>query len=98
MKCRIDKKSCKVFLNFGKMPIANGFLRKDFKKKEYFFNLEVAFNERLSLFQLSRNLSPQKMFNKHYPFYTSSSKNMIKHFKNTAKWIKKKYLKKNQMF
>ena len=94
MKCRIDKKSCKVFLNFGKMPIANGFLRKDFKKKEYFFNLEVAFNERLSLFQLSRNPSPQKMFNKHYPFYTSSSKNMIKHFKNTAKWIKKKYLKK----
>ena len=64
MKCRIDKKPCKVFLNFGKMPIANGFLRKNKKNKEDFYNLKVAFNERLSLFQLAKNPSPQKMFNK----------------------------------
>ena len=31
------------------------------------------------------------MFNKNYPFYTSSSKFMIKHFKNFSNWIKNKF-------
>ena len=29
------------------------------------------------------------MFHKNYPFYTSSSKSMIKHFANYANWLKK---------
>ena len=95
MKCRIDKKPCNIFLDFGKMPIANGFIKKKDKKKEYFFKLQAAFNKRLGLFQLSNNPSPKKMFNKNYPFYTSSSKKMVEHFDKTANWIKKKYLKKD---
>ena len=78
------------------MPIANGFLKKG-HKKEYFFPLELTFNKRLSLVQLSRNPNPKKMFNKNYP-HTSSSKLMTKHFKETANWIKKKFLKKNSIF
>ena len=35
MICRIDKKGCKVFLDFGKMPIANGFLKKMIKEKNF---------------------------------------------------------------
>ena len=34
------------------------------------------------------------MFNKDYPFYTSSSKKMVEHFDKTANWIKKKIFKK----
>ena len=34
------------------------------------------------------------MFNKNYPFFTSSSKEMIVHFKNYSNWIKKKFSKK----
>ena len=34
------------------------------------------------------------MFHKNYPFYTSSSKFMIKHFKNYSKWCQK-YIKRN---
>ncbi len=95
MKCRIDKKKSKVFLDFGKMPIANGFIKKKNFKKEYFFKLKAAFNHRLSLFQLSSNPNLKRMFNKSYPFYTSSSKFMCEHFKKTANLIKKKYLKNN---
>ncbi len=91
MKCRINKSPCRVFLDFGKMPIANGFLKRKEFKKEYFFKLKVAFNSNLSLFQLEKNPNPKKMFNKNYPFYTSSSKFMIKHFKNFSNWIKKKF-------
>jgi len=32
------------------------------------------------------------MFNKNYPFFTSSSKYMVIHFKNYSQWIKKNYL------
>ena len=92
MKCRITKKNCKVFLNLGKMPIANGFLKKKNFKNEYFFPLKVAFSESLKLVQLVSNPDPKKMFNKNYPFYTSSSKHMINHFRQYSKWIKKNYL------
>ena len=91
MKCRIDKSPCRVFLDFGKMPIANGFLKKKEFKNEYFFKLKVAFNSNLSLFQLEKNPNPKKMFNKNYPFYTSSSKFMIRHFRNFSIWIEKKF-------
>ena len=97
MKCRINQSLCKVFLNFGKMPLANGFIKKKDLKNEYFFSLKVAFNEKLSLFQLAKNPSPAKMFNKKYPFYTSGSKKMIEHFKKFSEWVKKKYLKKNSL-
>ena len=95
MKCRITKKNCKVFLDLGKMPLANGFLKKRNFKNEYFFKLQVAFSKSLNLVQLVSNPKPKNMFNKSYPFYTSSSKFMIKHFQKYATWIKKKIIRKN---
>ena len=97
MICRISKKESKVFLNLGKMPLANGFIKKNQIKKEYFYPLKVAFNKELSLFQLVNNPSPTKMFNDKYPFYTSSSNYMKNHFKNFAKFVKKNYLKKDSL-
>ena len=70
------------------MPIANGFLHKDFKR---IFKMEVGFSKDISLFQLNEHPKPKLMFNKNYPFFTSSSKYMIRHFKNYSKWIKRKY-------
>ncbi len=78
------------------MPIANGFLKKKDFKKEFFFKLRVGFSKKISLLQLESNPKPEKMFNKNYPFYTSSSKNMVLHFNKFADWIKKKILKKNR--
>ena len=79
-------------MSFGKMPIANGFLKKNFKN-EFSFNMEVGFSKDLSLFQLNDHPKPKSMFNRNYPFFTSSSNYMIKHFKEYASWIKKNYLK-----
>ena len=78
-------------MSFGKMPIANGFLKKKNFDKEYLFKMEVGFSKEISLFQLNDHPKPTLMFNKDYPFFTSSSKNMVIHFKNYSKWIKKKY-------
>ena len=80
-KTSITNKFEKPVLDFGKMPLGNGFIeRKDFNK-EYFFNMKVLFDEELGLFQLAEHPQPKKMFNVNYPFFTASSKSMIKHFK-----------------
>ena len=91
MRCKITKKKIKPFMSFGKMPIANGFIKKENFKKEFFFKMEVGFSKDLSLFQLNDHPKPTKMFNENYPFFTSSSKYMVKHFKDYSKWVKKNY-------
>ena len=65
------------------------FYKKILKKN--FFKMEVGFSKDISLFQLNEHPKPKLMFNKNYPFFTSSSKYMIRHFKNYSKWIKRKY-------
>ena len=91
MICKITKKKIKPFMSFGKMPVANGFLKKRDFKNEFFFKMEVGFSKDLSLFQLNDHPKPILMFNKNYPFFTGSSKGMVKHFKEYANWIKKNY-------
>ena len=78
MNCRITKEKCKIFLDLGKMPLANGFLKtKDFKH-EYFFNLQVAFSKSLSLVQLVSNPKPQKMFKRIF-----FGQNIVRRFSTT---------------
>ena len=81
MRCKITKKKLRPFMSFGKMPIANGFLKKKDFSKEFTFEMEVGFSNDISLFQLNDHPKPSLMFNKNYPFFTSSSKFMIKHFR-----------------
>jgi len=94
MKCKITHKPIKPFMSFGKMPIANGFLEKQDFSKEYFYNMEVGFSEDISLLQLNDHPKPEVMFNENYPFFTSSSKHMIEHFKSYANFVRK-YLNTN---
>tara|TARA_B110000008_G_scaffold278945_1_gene324243 strand:+ start:991 stop:2187 length:1197 start_codon:yes stop_codon:yes gene_type:complete len=93
MFCKITNNKIKPFMSFGLMPIANGFLEKKNFKNEFLFKMEVGFSKDISLFQLNDHPKPKLMFNKNYPFFTSSSKNMVNHFKNYSKWIKKNYFK-----
>jgi len=87
--CKITKKKLKPFMSFGQMPLANGFLLKKDFNKEFFYNLETSFSEEISLFQINDHPKPIQMFNKHYPFFTSSSKFMIDHFKKYSQWVRK---------
>ena len=92
MKCKITGEQLNPFMSFGKMPSANGFLEKKDFNNEFFYEMEVGFSEKISLFQLNEFSHPEKVHNERYPFYTSSSRNMQKHFKNFAHWLKDKYL------
>ena len=92
MKCKITGEKLSPFMSFGKMPSANGFLdQKDFDK-EFFYEMEVGFSEKVSLLQLNEFSNPVKVHNERYPFYTSSSQYMKNHFSQFANWLKEKYL------
>jgi SAM-dependent methyltransferase len=95
MNCKITNSTINPFMSFGRMPIANGFLKKNDFQKEFFFNLEVGFSDKCSLFQLNEHPTPEQMFNTNYPFFTGSSEVMKKHFQKYSDFIKKNYIKNN---
>ena len=95
MKCKISGRVMKPFMSFGKMPMANGFLKKESFKKEFFYNLEVGFSKENYLFQVNDHPKSPHIFNNNYPFYTNKSEYMVQHFKKYFEWVKKFYLNKN---
>jgi len=84
MKCKITNEEIKSFMSFGKMPPANGFLEEKDFKNEIFYNMEVGFSEKISLFQLNKFSNPKIIHSANYPFYTASSEYMKIHFKKYA--------------
>lgn len=79
-------------MTFGKMPIANGFLSSPQPTDEYFFELAPAFCPACKTFQLSEQPDPEKMFHDHYAFFSRTSKRMMVHFQDYAKWVTQTYL------
>ena len=95
MKCKIIDEKIEPFMTFGKMPLANGFIEKKDFSSEFYYEMEIGFSEKISLFQLNEFPNPKKIFNKKYPFYSGSSEYMKAHFNEYAEWLKKKFLKSN---
>ena len=91
-KCRICESPIEPFISFGNMPIANGFLSSEHFKKEYFFEMEVAFCNNCKMVQLVEQPDPEKMFHSNYAFYSSTSKSMAVHFEQFAKHVKQDYI------
>ena len=64
MKCKITNEKMKPFMSFGKMPLANGFLEKKDFDSEFFYEMEVGFSQKTSLFQLNDFPNPKKKHSK----------------------------------
>lgn len=82
--CRLCQTSIEPFIDFGRMPLANGFLTADQFGSEYFFNLSAACCRRCSLVQLIEQPPRERMFNERYPFFTATSSHMTAHFSALA--------------
>ncbi len=80
-------------MNFGRMPIANGFLDEEKFHSEYFFDMEVALCDNCKMFQLVNQPEPEQMFNENYAFFSGTSKLMANHFKDFADHLISDYLK-----
>ena len=82
----------KKFLDLGMQPLANKYLlKKDLKKKEQFYHLEIGFDNKTKLVSILNKVSSKKMFNSKYPYRSSMSKTMISSFKKLSKKIIKVY-------
>jgi methylation protein EvaC len=82
--CRICHSAIEPFIDFGRMPLANGFLRPDQFADEYFFNLSAAYCPHCTLVQLVEQPQRERMFNARYPFFSASSTRMTAHFARLA--------------
>ena len=85
----------KEFLDLGKQPIANKFLKEDEVIDEFFFDLKVVFDEETKLVSMKDFVKPELMFNEDYKYNTSLSTPMVKHFKETAQMLNKRFEPKN---
>ena len=79
------------FLNLGKHPITNNFLKTNKPKNEFFYNLRLTYHKETKLVSLDNFVPPKKMFNDKYAHRASASKTMQKAYKNLAYKIKKKF-------
>ena len=82
----------KEFLDLGRHPIANAFLKNksDFDD-EFFFDLKVCWDEESKLVSIKNFVEPERIFNEDYPYNTSNSFPMIKHFFDTAEMLSKRF-------
>jgi len=90
--CRICGSPIEVFMSFGPMPIANGFLTSDQIPNEYFFELAPAYCESCEMFQLVEQPAPEKMFHENYAFFSSTSRYMQAHFERFAGLVQERVL------
>jgi methylation protein EvaC len=76
-----------TFLDFGLMPIANGFIPASEIPNERRFPLSVGYDPETGLVQLVDPVAakPEILFNSSYPFRTGSSSRMVDHFETTAR-------------
>ena len=81
----------KEFLDLGRQPVANAFLKKEDFDDEFLFDLKVVFNTESKLVSIKKFVDPERIFNENYPYTTSNSFPMVKHFKDTAEMLKKKF-------
>lgn len=88
--CLICNRSISPFIDFGSMPLGNGFLSGN-ERHEYFYNLSVAFCQNCHMVQLMEQPSREDMFHDHYAFYSSTSRGMSNHFEEFAKDVRRKH-------
>ena len=90
----------KVFLNLGRQPLANSFL-KDISKKtlrnEFFYNLKICFNTKNYLVSINKPVNPKKQYTDKYAHRASESKTMRLAFKEIAKKLFKRFKPKKIM-
>lgn len=103
----MEKKTCKVcnkpllkeFINFGQIPVANAFLKKeDLSKPEFTYEMAVGFCESCKMVQLietvpyDKYIIPDNQGKTHYAFFSSTSRFMEEHFAKLAEEVENRFL------
>ncbi len=90
----------KVFLNLGRQPLANSFLKNIGKKalrNEFFYNLKICFNTKNYLVSIVKPVNPKKQYTDKYAHRASESRTMRSAFKKVAQKLFKRFRPKKIM-
>jgi methylation protein EvaC len=96
--CRICNAEITSFMDFGSMPISNGFLKPEQFDDEYFFNMQVGVCSECSTFQLLEVPAPHQMFHDEYAYFASTSKFMTNHFRGMTQDLSARFLTEENPF
>ncbi len=97
-ECLICKTTIKPFINFGDMPLGNGFLSPEAFDNEYFFPMQVGFCATCGMVQLLDQPDREMMFHDNYAFFSGTSRYMELHFKAFADHVIADYIGGNDSF
>ena len=80
----------KKLITFKNIPLSNSLLSSKQEDVEL-FDLTIGFDEKTKLVSLINNVSPEKLFPDDYVYDSSQSKTMVKHFKECAESLQKRF-------
>ena len=83
-KCLVCEHEIAPFVDFGMMPIANGFVSNKDEDDGYRFPMKVGFCDHCTMVQMLEQPDRERMFHESYAFLSSSSVNMQRHFSSAA--------------
>ncbi len=92
-KCRFcDASLGEPFLDLGKQPLANAYVKpENIAKKEFVCPLRVFFCHECHLTQLSDFSEAKEIFNEQYAYYSSFSESWLRHAKNYTDLMVKRF-------
>ena len=82
--CLVCGAGCDPVMDFGPMPIANGFLAPEAVAAEEWFPLVVVVCPECTMVQLGQTIPPERLFPADYVFHSSTSAGMARHFEAFA--------------
>lgn len=95
--CRIcESDDLKPFLEFGEMPLAGGFIKKEDLSKENLYPLTVVFCQQCKETQILETVSPEILF-KDYRYVSSTTTTLSNHFERYARTMYDRFLNKKSL-
>ncbi|MEU4711951.1 class I SAM-dependent methyltransferase [Nocardia salmonicida] len=85
VECRVCGDAVTEFIDFGRQPLSDAFRKPDDVVSEFFFRLGVGMCGGCSMVQLVEEVPRERMFHEDYPYLSSGSALMSKHFEETAR-------------
>ena len=84
--CRASgKDDLKSIISFGHTPLADALLTKDqLGQPEYTAPLDLAFSPSSGLVQITETVPPEILFCRDYPYFSSVSPSLLRHFRESA--------------
>ncbi len=82
--CRVCEQPLAEFYDFGRQPLSDAFPEPGEYTGEFFFRLAVGLCRNCTMVQLMEEVPRNKMFHEDYPYFSSGSSVMRKHFEATA--------------